>query len=659
MSTQVSEKEARDVAEAARETEWTLPSFGKELFLGNFKLDLIYPQPKLDAARVEEGEAFIAKLRAFLEEHVDPLEIEREAKLPEHVIEGLKEIGALGIKVAKEYGGLGLSQVYYNKALMMAGVYHSSLATLLSAHQSIGLAEPLRMFGSEEQKREWLPKVAKTHISAFMLTEPDVGSDPARLGATAEPDGDEYVLNGRKLWATNGVIADVVVVMARVGKKISAFIVPTDLPGITVAHRNKFMGLRGIENSVTVFDNVRIPKANLIGKEGEGLKIALSTLNTGRIALPAICVGTAKWATKVAREWGSERVQWGQPVGKHEAVAHKISYIAATAFGLEAMLDVTSRLADDKRNDIRIEAAIAKLLGSEMGWKVVDELVQIRGGRGFETAESLKARGEKPVPVETAFRDMRINRIFEGSTEVMHLLIAREAVDQHLQVAGDILEPDAELKVKAKAAVGAGKFYAKWFPSLVVGEGHRPGSFSEFGPLAEHLRFVERSARKQARATFYAMNRYQAKMERKQAFLGRIVDIGSELYAIAAACVYAKTIEQEHPERAEQARELADLFCRQARRRADVLFEELWHNDDDLNTKRAYGVLDGRYTWVEEGIVDPSGDGPMIPEEIKSEQRNAEVASAGTGNGNGNGSNGKTRPANPKGDADKDIRATA
>src|SRR3954464_12710927 len=660
MSTQVSEKEARDVAEAARETSWELPSFGKELFLGNFKLDLIYPQPKLDAARGEEGEAFIGKLRAFLEEHVDPLEIERDAKLPDHVIEGLKEIGALGIKVAKEYGGLGLSQVYYNKALMMAGVYHSSLATLLSAHQSIGLAEPLRMFGSEEQKREWLPKVAKTHISAFMLTEPDVGSDPARLGATAQLDGDDYVINGRKLWATNGVIADVVVVMARVGKKISAFIVPTNLAGVTVEHRNQFMGLRGIENSVTRFDDVRIPKANLIGEEGQGLKIALSTLNTGRIALPAICTGVSKWAAKVAREWGSERVQWGQPVGKHEAVAHKISFITATAFGLEAMLDVTSRLADDKRNDIRIEAAIAKLLGSELGWLVVDDLVQVRGGRGFETADSLQARGEKPVPVEGAFRDMRINRIFEGSTEVMHLLIAREAVDQHLQVAGDILEPETELKDKAKAALGAGKFYAKWFPSLVVGESRRPGSYSEFGPLATHLRYAERSARKQARATFYAMNRYQAKMERKQAFLGRIVDIGSELYAIAAACVYAKTIESEHPERAEQARELADLFCRQARRRADHLFAELWSNDDDLNTKRAFGVLDGRYTWVEEGIIDPSGEGPMIPAEAKEEQkRNEEVASAGSGNGNGNGKTNGTRPANPKGDPDKDIRATA
>src|SRR5436190_7573669 len=594
MSTQVSEKEARDVAEAARETEWTLPSFGKELFLGNFKLDLIHPQPRLDATRVEEGEAFIAKLRAFLEEHVDPLEIEREAKLPDHVIEGLKEIGALGIKVAKEYGGLGLSQVYYNKALMMAGVYHSALATLLSAHQSIGLAEPLRMFGSEEQKREWLPKVAKTRVSAFMLTEPDVGSDPARLGATAELDGGEYVLNGRKLWATNGVIADVVVVMARVGKKISAFIVPTDLDGVKVEHRNKFMGLRGIENSVTRFKDVRVPKENLIGKEGAGLKIALTTLNTGRIALPAICVGTAKWATKIAREFANERVQWGQPIGKHEAVAHKIAFIAATAFGLEAMLDVTSRLADDKRSDIRIEAAVTKLYASEMGWQVADELVQVRGGRGYETAASLKARGEKPGAVEQAPRDSRINRIFEGSTEIMHLLIAREAVDQHLQVAGDILESDVELKDKAKAALGAGRFYAKWLPQLVVGAGQRPGSFDEFGPLATHLRFVERASRKQARSTFYAISRWQAKMEKKQAFLGRVVDIGAELFAIAAACVYAKTIEKEHPERGEQALELADVFCKQARRRIDQLFTDLWANDDDYNYKAAMKVLDGR-----------------------------------------------------------------
>src|SRR5204862_4420274 len=172
-------------------------------------------------------------------------------------------------------------------------------------------------------------------------------------------------------------------------------------------------------------------------------------------ALPAIGVGGAKWSTKVAREWSAERVQWGQPVGKHDAVAQKIAFIAAGAFGLEGMVDVASRLADDKKNDIRIEAAIAKLYGSEFGWKIVDELMQIRGGRGYETAESLKARGEKPVPVEAALRDMRINRIFEGSTEIMHLLIAREAVDQHLQVAGDLLEGEGGIKDKARTAVQA------------------------------------------------------------------------------------------------------------------------------------------------------------------------------------------------------------
>ena len=404
MSSPVSERQAREVAEAAREAEWELPSFGKELFLGDFRLDLIHPQPRLDPQAVERGERFLATLREFLQADVDPLEIERDARIPEHVIEGLKRIGALGMKVAEEYGGLGLSQVYYNRALAIAGVWHASLATLLSAHQSIGVAEPLRLFGTEEQKRKWLPLVARDKISAFLLTEPDVGSDPARLATIATPTDGGYVLNGQKLWATNGAIADIVVVMAQVPKSdghrggISAFVLPYDSDGVTVEHRNAFMGLRGIENSVTRLENVFVPEENRIAKEGQGLKVALTTLNTGRLALPAICVGQARWATKIAREWSNERVQWGRPIGKHDAVAQKIAFIAGSAFGLEAMLDVASRLADDKSNDIRIEAALAKLYGSEMGWKVLDELIQIRGGRGYETAASLKARGREAGP---------------------------------------------------------------------------------------------------------------------------------------------------------------------------------------------------------------------------------------------------------------------
>src|SRR5215213_2268050 len=272
VASNVSEKEARQVAESAREQGWEKPSFGKQLFLGNLRLDLIHPQPRLDPPAAAKGEAFLARLRAFLVEHVDPLEIEREARIPDAVIDGLKDLGALGMKVPEQYGGLGLSQVQYNQALVLAGTWHSALATLLSAHQSIGVAEPLAGFGSGEQKQKWLPLVARDHISAFLLTEPDVGSDPARLGTTAVPTEGGYVICGRKLWATNGAVADIVVVMAQVpradGHKggITAFVLPYDTDGVSVEHRNQFMGLRGIENSVTLLENVFVPTENVIGK---------------------------------------------------------------------------------------------------------------------------------------------------------------------------------------------------------------------------------------------------------------------------------------------------------------------------------------------------------------------------------------------------------
>src|SRR5450755_696109 len=615
-------KEARAISEAAREKEWKLPSFGKSLYLGHFQPELIYPQPKLPPEAVEKGEQFLATLGAFLQDKVDPQVIERDGRIPDDVVAGFKELGALGLKVPEKYGGLGLSQVYYNRAMMLAGTWHSSLSTLLSAHQSIGLAQPLLLFGSEEQKREWLPKVATTHVSAFALTEPGVGSDPARVSTTATPteDGAGYLINGRKLWTTNGTIADVLVVLAKVprseGRKggITAFIVPSTTDGVVVESRIEFMGLRGIENSLTRYTDAYVPAENVIGHEGLGLKIALATLNTGRLALPAISAGVAKWATKIAREFASQRVQWGKPVGEHDEVAQRIAFIAATAFGLEAMLDVASRLADEKRNDVRIEAAIAKLYGSEMGWRVVDELMQVCGGRGYETADSLQARGLRGVPVGQVMRDMRVNRIFEGSTEIMHLIIAREAMDQHLHVAGDLMEADLPLDRKAKALGRAGAFYANWYPRLAVGRGQAPQSYADYGKLAGQMRFVERASRKLARSTFYGMARWQAGTEDHGAFLGRIVDIGAELFAISAAVVYTQTQMRDHPERATETQELAQAFCNQAQHRTERLFHKLWDNADAANHRLALDVLGGRHAWLEAGVIDPSaGDGPMVP----------------------------------------------
>jgi alkylation response protein AidB-like acyl-CoA dehydrogenase len=613
----VSEREARQVAEAAREQDWRKPSFAKELFLGRFRLDLIHPHPLPAPEAVEKGEAFLGRLREFCETKVDSARIEREARIPDETILGLKELGAFGMKIDEVYGGLGLTQVYYNKALALVGSASPAIGALLSAHQSIGVPQPLKMFGTKEQKEAFLPRCARTDISAFLLTEPDVGSDPARLATSAVPDGDEYVLDGVKLWTTNGVVADLLVVMARVPKSeghsggITAFVVEADSAGITVENRNAFMGLRGLENGVTRFHQVRVPAANRIGKEGAGLKIALTTLNTGRLSLPAGCVGAGKWCLKIAREWSAAREQWGRPIAEHEAVGSKIAFIAATTFALEAMLDLSSQMADEDRNDIRIEAALAKLYGSEAAWLMADELVQIRGGRGFETADSLAARGERAVPAEQVLRDLRINRIFEGSTEIMHLLIAREAVDAHLSVAGDLIDPDTSMGDKAKAGARAGSFYARWLPKLVAGPGQLPNSYTEFGPLAGHLRYVERSARKLARSTFYAMSRWQGRMETKQNFLARIVDIGAELFAMSAACVRAEHLAATG-DHGQEARQLADTFCRQARVRTDELFARLWTNTDGADHKLTKAVLGGAVTWLEEGIVDPSREGPWI-----------------------------------------------
>ena len=617
---QVSPEQARAVAEQARESQWSRPSFAKELYLGRFDASLINPYPEVAAEDAQRGESFLVQLEAACRS-MDGLRIERDSVIPDEYVKQFAALGVFGMKIPREYGGLGLSMYYYGRALMLVGSVHPSIGALVSAHQSIGVPEPVKMFGTAQQKREFLPRCAAGEISAFLLTEPDVGSDPARLGATATPVDDGYLLDGVKLWTTNGVIADLLVVMARVpehdGERggISAFVVEGDADGITVENRNAFMGLKGIENGVTRFHQVRVPAQNRLGREGQGLRIALTTLNAGRLSIPALCAAAGKWSLKIGREWSNVRVQWGRPVGEHAAVSQKLSFIAATTYAMESVLDLSTRLADAGTKDIRIEAALAKLWSSEMAWRVVDELVQVRGGRGYETADSMAARGERAVPAEQIMRDLRINRIFEGSSEIMRLLIAREAVDAHLSAAGDLASAEADLQAKAKAAAKASGFYARWLPQLVAGKGVVPRSYAEFDSLAKHVRYVERSSRKLARNTFYGMSRWQAKLEYKQVFLGRIVDIGAELFAMAASCARAQSLRTARPDRADMAYELAAVFCEQARVRVDALFAQLWNNADEPDRRLAAQVFAGDVTWLEDGVIDASeGTGPWIAE---------------------------------------------
>ena len=602
------EKEAREVAEAAREQHWEQPSFVRELFEGNLRMELIHPFPEPDPAEVERARPFMERLERFMREKVDSDRIDREGQIPADVVQGLKDLGAFGIKIPTEYGGLGLSQLMYTKAIGLVTSQDGSMTALLSAAQSIGVPTPLKLFGTPEQKKKYLPRLAKGAISAFALTESNVGSDPAGLATHAElsADGTHYVLNGEKLWCTTGTVAELYVVMARTsGKKITAFIVERDWPGVEVVHRLRFMGLKAIENGVIRFTNVKVPVENVIWGEGKGLKLALVTLNTGRLTLPASCVAGAKRCLEIVRQWSNERVQWGQPVGKHDAIAQKLGRMAAETFAMEAVSDLASLMADAGDRDIRLEAAIAKMWNTELGWRIVDDTLQIKGGRGYETADSLRLRGERPDPVERMMRDFRINLIFEGSSEIMRLFIAREAVDTHLKVAGALIDPKSTGGQKVQALLKSAAFYGLWYPKLWL---PFKGWFSygEFGRLAGHMRFVERSSRRLARTLFHCMIRFGPKLEKKQAVLGRLVEIGAELLAISAACARAQAMLKKAPTQT-GPRELADVFSRQARRRVEQKFREVWANDDDATYQTARHFLDDHFLWLEEGMVRQQG----------------------------------------------------
>ena len=539
-------REALELAEASRDPLDERGSFASNLFIGRYDFDRIYPWPEQSAEDREAGKEFLANLKKYLRENVDADEIDRTGEIPQKNIDDLFAMGAFGVKIPKQYGGLGLSQVNYGRAAMLLGSWDENLTALVSAHQSIGVPQPLLLFGTEEQKKKYLPRVARSEISAFALTEWNAGSDPANMSLRADPteDGSAFILNGEKLWCTNLIKAGVLVVMAvtppkivngRERKQITAFIVDVDWPGVEITYRCRFMGLRALYNGIVKFTNVRVPRENMIAKEGQGLKVALTTLNTGRLTIPAACVGLSKRLLEISRKWASERIQWGGPIGKHSAIAGKISEMAGNTFAMEAITFLTSGLVDRKAGDLRIETAMCKMWSTETTWKIADDAMQVRGGRGYETAQSLKGRGEPGIPVERFLRDCRINTIFEGSSEIMRLFIAREALDPHLKVGGAIFNTTLPKSERMKAVFSSGKFYAGWYPRQWFSTG--AGKIDNLhGTLRGHVDYAARTSKRLARGLFHAMARFGPKLDREQLLLSRFVGIATELFAISATC---------------------------------------------------------------------------------------------------------------------------
>ena len=587
------ERAALEMAEASRDKR-AVSGFAASLFGGNPDFRRIAPFPVQSLEDRDQGDAFLRKLEHFLEHSTDPDEIDREGEIPDLVIDGLARLGAFGIKIPTKYGGLGLSQTNYSRAAMLLGAHCGNLTALLSAHQSIGLPQPLLVFGTETQKRRYLAECAKGAISAFALTEHEVGSDPARMNTTAclSADGSHFVLNGEKLWCTNGLKAKYIVVMARTpmeGKPhaTTAFIVDTSWTGVELVARCRFMGLKALYNGVIRFENVRVPRENVVGELGKGLKVALTTLNTGRITLPAACVGLMRRCLDISLRWSKQREQWGANIGRHAAIAGKLADLAADHFATESMVLHVSSLVDaDKKADVRLEAALAKLWGTEAAWRAVDQTMQIRGGRGYETADSLGHRGESPTPVERMMRDSRINTIFEGSSEIMRLFIAREALDPHLRRGAKAVDSRQPWSVRLGTAARAALYYAGWYPSRWLPLPSHP----PHGALNYEMRLIAKLGRRLARNLFHAMARYGPKLDRQQLLLGRYVDIGAELYAMAASCSRARTLDGTDHDTGEAVR-TARYICRRGRRRILSLFREARRAPDKEGYQLAQSLL--------------------------------------------------------------------
>ncbi|MGH7208577.1 MAG: acyl-CoA dehydrogenase family protein, partial [Nitrospiraceae bacterium] len=427
------------------------------LFVGRPDFSLLLT-PEESPEQKAAWERYRPRLETFLRTQVDPDEIERTAKIPDSVLKGLFALGAFGMKIPKEYGGLGFSYTNYGRALMLMASWSNILALTVAVPQSIGIAMPLLLFGSEEQKRKYLPIVAREAISAFALTESLTGSDAANIQAEAVLDssGTVFVVNGEKLWCTNGSIARYVTLVARVpAKRVqhngrivwvpvpkgmgaddqvhTAFILDMETPGVWVRQRCQFEGCRGIENAYMTFTDVRIPAANVIGEVGRGLKYALTILNVGRaISIPAICLGMAKQAWQPTLDQANTRLTFQKPLSERQTQRMRLGRMAVNLFTMEALASSVWRMADQHSYDVRIEAAIAKIFCSENTIKFLRDAQIIFGGMGYETADSKRVRGEPAFGIEQLIRDVEMYRIGEGATDILRPFVAREGLSPHL-----------------------------------------------------------------------------------------------------------------------------------------------------------------------------------------------------------------------------------
>jgi alkylation response protein AidB-like acyl-CoA dehydrogenase len=608
------------VAEAARDKA-AYGGFIAGLFEADVRWDLFNSIriPQVSAPALDFLEGFKPILLSL-----DPDRVDREGELPESVIKSLAQLGALGIKIPKSFGGREFTQYEYQKVATLCGSVDASLTVLLSAAQSIGIPEPLRLFGSPEQKAKYLPRLAGGEISGFALTERHVGCDISKVEtyavrATENGKTVGYRITGEKFFITNSAKEDgvflcsMLVVIARIvdrpeelrdpqaPRRYGAFIVETEWPGCTVT-RLRFEGVRGIYNGVPRFTDVYVPVENRLGSEEDGLRIALATLTVGRLTLPAACLGGLKQCLAAMRWWTQTRIQWNKPIGEHSLVGEKLCRAAAYTLALEAVMAFCGAWAN-KKGDLRLESAAAKIIGSEWYWDTVNDLFQVRGGRGFMTVEAQRKSGEPAIPVMRMLRDARINLVWEGTSEILRIWMARESLSPYLDQGLAILQGPVPRKI------AAAWYYARMslVSSLPLAQSQSASSAFD-KEYARWIRRVESSSRSLARSTVMATLSYREKLHNKQLLLQQLVNDSLLLFPMAAVVWYAS-----QPEMREQSgiRDLVHYFCQDIDNRLhppSSLSGRIRRHNDTQVYRLSKRIMAGEYAWLEEGIL-PVMDG--------------------------------------------------
>jgi acyl-CoA dehydrogenase family protein 9 len=558
----------------AEELLGTMPQksgVAKGLFEGRFVADWVFPYPQLPSSQRAEVEQAVADLEHFCDEHLDPERIDRDADIPREVIDGLAKLGVLGMTAPTEFGGRGFSQMGYCRLLEVIGARCSSTAIFVNAHHSIGI-RALLLFGTKEQQAKWLPDLVNGRkLGAFALTEPEAGSDAANVQTTAtpSPDGSGFILNGQKRYITNGGIAGILTVMARTPvtgsdkSAVTAFLVTPDMPGFQVVEaRMPKLGIRGTATAKLAFQNMFVPRENILGPPGKGLKVALTVLDFGRTTFGACCTGAAKTCLRLASEYARSRRQFGRSLSEFELIQKKLARMAAWTYAMEAMTNVTAALIDRGLEDYMLETAMLKVWSTERLWTIVNDAFQIHGGAAYFTDR----------PLERMLRDHRINQIGEGANEVLLSFIALVG----MRGPGTRMKEVADsLKTPMRAPGVVWRFFIETIrarfstPSVPV---HN----SELIPTARRLAKLIRRLRTTVDSTL--IHNREEVVER-QLVQERIAWLAMELFA--SACALSRW-DHELRQNDRTNDTAARYFIADSLRRAEMCLQGMHSNDDSL-----------------------------------------------------------------------------